>query len=78
MSRLFAACPLQVMALLMSKFHHKAIVSIGCQKDEKTNSFISTKNLQKIVNSAAGKNVLYFPHGTYLVSDTLVIPPGSR
>ncbi|EHK50221.1 glycoside hydrolase family 55 protein [Trichoderma atroviride IMI 206040] len=37
-----------------------------------------TKNLQKIINSAAGRSVLYFPHGTYLVSDTLVIPPGSR
>ncbi|PNP39519.1 hypothetical protein TGAMA5MH_08537 [Trichoderma gamsii] len=37
-----------------------------------------TKNLQRIINSAAGRSVLYFPHGTYLVSDTLVIPPGSR
>ncbi|TFB00197.1 Glucan 1,3-beta-glucosidase [Trichoderma ghanense] len=37
-----------------------------------------TKNLQKIINKAAGKNVLFFPHGTYLVSDTLVVPPGSR
>ncbi|KAM0487297.1 hypothetical protein ACHAPX_000568 [Trichoderma viride] len=37
-----------------------------------------TKNLQRIINSAAGRSVLYFPHGTYLVSDTLVVPPGSR
>ncbi|KAK5991709.1 Glucan endo-1,3-beta-glucosidase BGN13.1 [Cladobotryum mycophilum] len=37
-----------------------------------------TKNLQDIINSAAGKKVIYFPHGTYLVSDTLHIPPGSR
>ncbi|OPB43367.1 GH55 beta-1 3-glucanase [Trichoderma guizhouense] len=37
-----------------------------------------TKNLQKIINQAAGKKVIYFPHGTYLVSDTIVVPPGSR
>lgn len=54
------------------------IRSIDRQEDEEANSFISTKNLQMIINSAAGKNVLYFPHGTYLVSDTLVVPPGSR
>lgn len=74
MSRVFAACQLQVMVLLMSEFYYKAIEL----EDEGTNPFISTKNLQKIINSAAGRNVLYFPHGTYLVSDTLVIPPGSR
>lgn len=57
----------------MSEFYYKAIIKI-CE----ANPFISTKNLQRIINSAAGRSVLYFPHGTYLVSDTLVIPPGSR
>ncbi|GJN81868.1 exo-beta-1,3-glucanase [Purpureocillium lilacinum] len=37
-----------------------------------------TKSLQHIINAAAGKKVLFFPHGTYLVSDTLLIPPGTR
>ncbi|KAL1837495.1 hypothetical protein VTK73DRAFT_4676 [Phialemonium thermophilum] len=37
-----------------------------------------TKSLQHIIDAAAGKKLLYFPHGTYLVSDTLVIPPGTR
>jgi hypothetical protein len=62
------------MELLMSEFYYKAIEV----EDEETNPFISTKNLQRIINSAAGRSVLYFPHGTYLVSDTLVVPPGSR
>lgn len=39
---------------------------------------ISTVNLQYIINKAAGKKVIFFPHGTYLVSSPLVIPPGSR
>jgi len=37
-----------------------------------------TASLQAIVNAAAGKNVLFFPHGTYILTDTLLIPPGSR
>lgn len=37
-----------------------------------------TFNLQKIINKAAGKKVIFFPHGTYLVSDTLHVPPGSK
>jgi glucan 1,3-beta-glucosidase len=38
-----------------------------------------TANIQAILNdaAAAGK-VVYFPHGIYLLSDTLTIPPGSR
>ncbi|KAK3377556.1 glycoside hydrolase family 55 protein [Podospora didyma] len=38
-----------------------------------------TANIQAILNSAAsGNKVVYFPYGTYLLSDTLLIPPGSR
>lgn len=37
-----------------------------------------TASLQAILNAAAGKQLLYFPHGIYLLSDTLLIPPGSR
>ncbi|KAJ2978076.1 hypothetical protein NQ176_g4021 [Zarea fungicola] len=37
-----------------------------------------TANLQQIINKAAGKKVIFFPHGTYLVSDTLHVPPGSK
>jgi len=37
-----------------------------------------TESLQAIINAAAGKQVLFFPHGTYILTDTLFIPPGSR
>ncbi|KUJ10056.1 pectin lyase-like protein [Mollisia scopiformis] len=37
-----------------------------------------TASLQAILNSAAGKQLLYFPHGIYLLTDTLLIPVGSR
>ncbi|KAK0748997.1 glycoside hydrolase family 55 protein [Schizothecium vesticola] len=38
-----------------------------------------TASLQAIVNAAAEKsNLVYFPHGIYLLSDTLFIPTGSR
>ncbi|KOS20845.1 Glucan 1 [Escovopsis weberi] len=37
-----------------------------------------TKNLQRIINDAAGKKVIFLPHGTYIVTDTLYIPPGTR
>ena len=36
-----------------------------------------TASLQAIINDSVGK-VVYFPHGIYLLSDTLIIPPGSR
>jgi glucan 1,3-beta-glucosidase len=36
-----------------------------------------TASLQAILNESVGK-VVYFPHGIYLLSDTLFIPPGSR
>jgi glucan 1,3-beta-glucosidase len=37
-----------------------------------------TANLQAIIEAFAGCKILFFPHGTYLVTDTLFFPPGSR
>ncbi|KAH6848217.1 glycoside hydrolase family 55 protein [Chaetomium sp. MPI-CAGE-AT-0009] len=38
-----------------------------------------TASLQAILDSAAAAgHVVFFPHGIYLLSDTLVVPPGSR
>jgi glucan 1,3-beta-glucosidase len=37
-----------------------------------------TASLQAIINQAAGNSVLYFPHGIYILTDTLFIPAGSR
>ncbi|KAK0644443.1 glycoside hydrolase family 55 protein [Cercophora newfieldiana] len=36
-----------------------------------------TASIQAIINDSVGK-VVYFPYGIYLLSDTLLIPPGSR
>ncbi|KAJ4367429.1 hypothetical protein N0V83_007011 [Neocucurbitaria cava] len=36
-----------------------------------------TANIQVILNNSVGK-VVYFPYGIYLLSDTLLVPPGSR
>lgn len=68
----FTGCPLPVMVLRMSEYCPTSLMK------PRLTFAISTKNLQRIINQAAGKNVLFFPHGTYLVSDTLVVPPGSR
>jgi len=37
-----------------------------------------TSKLQAALNSNAGKSPLFFPHGTYLITDTVVVPPGTR
>ena len=37
-----------------------------------------TASIQAILNDAAGKQVVYFPYGIYILSDTLLIPVGSR
>jgi glucan 1,3-beta-glucosidase len=37
-----------------------------------------TASLQAVLDAAAGTQVVYFPHGIYLLSDTLIVPPGSR
>jgi len=36
-----------------------------------------TASLQAILNASKGK-VVYFPYGTYVLTDSLIIPPGSR
>jgi hypothetical protein len=36
-----------------------------------------TAAIQNAIQSAAGR-VIYFPHGTYIVLDTITIPPGTR
>ncbi|KAL7623884.1 hypothetical protein AAE478_005440 [Parahypoxylon ruwenzoriense] len=37
-----------------------------------------TASLQAIIDSYAGSKILFFPYGIYLLTDTLVFPPGSR
>jgi glucan 1,3-beta-glucosidase len=38
-----------------------------------------TKSLQAILYEAAKSNkITYFPHGRYIITDTLTVPPGSR
>ncbi|KAI1107370.1 glycoside hydrolase family 55 protein [Jackrogersella minutella] len=37
-----------------------------------------TASLQAIINKYADCKILFFPYGIYLVTDTLVFPPGSR
>lgn len=37
-----------------------------------------TAKLQQALNTYANKAVLFFPHGTYTISSTVVVPPGSR
>ena len=47
-----------------------------CAGDGETDD---TKALQDFLNTAAGSNkIAYFPHGAYLVSDTITIPTGSK
>jgi len=37
-----------------------------------------TQALQRLVTASATKDVLYFPHGIYLIKDTVYLPPGTR
>jgi len=37
-----------------------------------------TTPLRNALLQHAGKDVLFFPHGTYLITDTVYIPPGTR
>ncbi|KAF2095560.1 pectin lyase-like protein [Rhizodiscina lignyota] len=37
-----------------------------------------TNNINQILAQSAGCSVVYFPAGTYIVTDTIKIPPGSR
>jgi hypothetical protein len=50
------------------------VTTLGVNKD---GSDITAK-LQQALNNYAGKAVLFFPHGTYAISNTVVVPPGSR
>jgi glucan 1,3-beta-glucosidase len=47
----------------------------GAKGDGKTDD---TKAIQSILEKYAGCKVIYFPAGTYLVHDTVHVPPGSR
>lgn len=37
-----------------------------------------TAVINRVLASAAGNSIIYFPHGTYMVSDTIAIPPGTK
>jgi glucan 1,3-beta-glucosidase len=37
-----------------------------------------TASIQAILSNAAGKQVVYFPYGIYVLTDTLTVPMGSR
>lgn len=37
-----------------------------------------TTNLQTIISSNASSKILFFPQGTYIITNTLLFPPGSR
>jgi len=53
----------------------KTVPDYPVQGDGKTDD---TTNLQQIINSNAGCKILFFPHGTYIITRTLHIPPGTR
>lgn len=52
----------------------KTITDLPVQGDGTTDD---TDNINSILLQSIGK-VVYFPAGTYMVSDSLIIPPGSR
>jgi hypothetical protein len=37
-----------------------------------------TAVINRVLASSAGSSIVYFPHGTYMVSDTISIPPGTK
>lgn len=37
-----------------------------------------TAVINQVLASAAGGSIVYFPHGTYMVSDTISVPPGTK
>jgi glucan 1,3-beta-glucosidase len=37
-----------------------------------------TAAINAALASAAGKTVVYFPHGSYIVTDTINVPPGTK
>jgi glucan 1,3-beta-glucosidase len=50
------------------------VTTLGVAKDGSD----ITAALQTALNNYANKAVLFFPHGTYAISNTVVVPPGSR
>jgi len=50
------------------------VTTVGVAKDGSD----ITNALQAALNNYAGKAVLFFPHGTYAISNTVVVPPGSK
>ena len=52
----------------------KTVANVPVQGDGITDD---TANINSVLLQSIGK-VVYFPAGTYMVSDSLVIPPGSR
>jgi len=53
----------------------KSVANIPVAGDGKTDD---TANLQRIINMYANCKILFFPQGTYIVSNTLFFPTGSR
>eukprot|EP01130_Rhizamoeba_saxonica_P013428 TRINITY_DN5734_c0_g1_i3.p1 TRINITY_DN5734_c0_g1~~TRINITY_DN5734_c0_g1_i3.p1 ORF type:complete len:633 (-),score=128.00 TRINITY_DN5734_c0_g1_i3:1280-3178(-) len=51
------------------------VTTFGVVGDGKTDN---TEKLQAALEQSAGKNSLFFPYGTYLIMDTVYIPPGSK
>ena len=52
----------------------KTVANLPVRGDGTTDD---TANINTILLNSVGK-VVYFPAGTYIVTDTVVIPPGSR
>ncbi|KAI9793746.1 MAG: hypothetical protein M1833_000692 [Piccolia ochrophora] len=53
----------------------KQVPNYPVQGDGRTDD---TANLNAIISTNAGSKILFFPHGTYIVTDTLFFPPGAR
>lgn len=51
------------------------VTTLGLIGDGSTDN---TKALQAALNNYAGKAVLFFPYGLYVISNTVVVPPGTR
>lgn len=51
------------------------VTTIGIPGDNQTDV---TAPLQQALNKYANNAILFFPHGTYVISNTVVVPPGSR
>lgn len=54
-----------------SQFRH---VRDSCKGDGKTDD---TQCIQNILNDSAGKNIVFFDAGSYIITDTITVPPGS-